>query len=401
MLNRTSDESLPQPFGDVSGAVPGARLTREQTERSAARYTTFRDQQDEAVKIGLYGEDLSAAYENPSSILLEYKAAREGEGSSFSPLLVPAKDLAWYNMDLLNRTYGFGKDFYYYAHPPVPDSPQSQAIIAAVLQEMMDRGAIIFTDHYISQAGGILEDIVSSIDSHYRLDNLGGGDIQRAGEVFVGSVNFEGVNAIREAPSLYEVYRECIERGEIRADPHNGVALAAIIEGEEAEEIWQIYETPFDELTKEHPMNAGFTKEQLLGLLANPAVTKIVHRVNSAITTMCLLVYDFDYCPWFNRQYYKRWYSEYYDSNNIAIFPGIVSDNKVRGKSYSLRLLSLASRLGARRGSNILITFECTETSGAYIPAVVALGINRGGWGKVESMADPISVTTYKVLRRV
>ena len=39
------------------------------------------------------------------------------------PLLVSAESLKWYNMDVLKAEYGYGKEYYYYAHPPVPADP--------------------------------------------------------------------------------------------------------------------------------------------------------------------------------------------------------------------------------------------------------------------------------------
>lgn len=381
----------------VSEIVQGNSIAQGQIERSLDNYEAFRNQEDEAVKIGLYGEDLEKAFKNPETILIKYKPKRKGE-ETYAPLLVPAKELVWYNMKLLTETYGEGVEIYYYAHPPIPSSEESQELIASAIRKKLDNGSIVFTDQYISQPDGILESITSKHPNLYLLENLGNGERHRTGEVFVAPITFNGVTEVKEGPPLREVYRQLVEDGELLIDENDGVALVDVIDGEDAEKIWKIYNNPFAKLTEGHPMYAGFTKEDLLGILADPEIAKIVNRVNGSITTLCFFVQDFSHCPWFNRQYYKDNYPEYYDTNNIVIFPGIVSDESAKGSAYSLPVIDLTTRLYSKRGTKGLITFECSETSAEYIPKLVTFAINHGSYGRIQPIDKPISVTEYKVL---
>jgi hypothetical protein len=388
---------LADRYGTVSEIVQGNSITQEQTKRSLDNYEAFRSQEDEAVKVGLYGEDLEKALKNPETVLVGYKPRRKGE-ETYAPLLVPAKELDWYNTKLLTETYGEGTEVYYYAHPPIPSAEESQALVADVIGQKLDNGSIVFTDQYISQPVDILESIASKHPDLYLLENLGNGEKRRTGEVFVAPITFNGVTEIKEGPPLGEVYRQLVEDGELSVDENNGVALIDVIEGEEAEKIWEIYNNPFAKLTEGHPMYAGFTKEDLLGILRDPQVAKIVNRANGSITTLCFFVQDFDHCPWFNRQYYKDNYPEYYDTNNVVIFPGIVSDENAKGSAYSLPVIDFATRLYAGRGTKGLITFECTETSAEYIPKLVTFAINHGNHGRIQPITEPVSVTEYKAL---
>ena len=135
-------------------------------------------------------------------------------------------------------------------------------------------------------------------------------------------MDFKAAEGIKTAPPITDVYRGMVECGEIEGNSDNGVSLMEKIEGEEAERIWQIYKAPFDDLSKDHPMYAGFSKAELMDILADPTVAKMVNKVDGKISTLCFFVDDFDHCPWFNKEYYKQNYPEYYDTGNILIFPG-------------------------------------------------------------------------------
>jgi hypothetical protein len=359
----------------------------------------LREEQDEAVKVGLYGEDLQRVLRNPKTVLAEYEG-KDGQPVHM-PLLVPADELKWYNMPLLRGTYGYGKDYLYFAHPFMPPDEDSKDAIADTLRKKLEEGDIIFTDQYSgSEVNPALAQLIDESDGAYTYENIGGGDVQRTGEVFVGPANFKDTQEVKESLSINEIYGQMIAKGELSANPDNGVSLVETITGPEAERIWEIYQEPFDELSKEHPMYAGFSKEELMDILADPAVAKVVNKVEGTISTLCFFVDDFDQCPWFNKEYYQERYPEYYDTKNILIFPGIVTDPKMRGNDYALAVIDLATQLYARRDSNVLVTFECTETSAVYIPTIVEMALGHSGKGKISGIEDPISVTEYKALRK-
>lgn len=82
------------------------------------------------------------------------------------------------------------------------------------------------------------------------------------------------------------------------------------------------------------------------------------------------------------------------------MFPGIVSDEAKRGNSYATELINLATKLAAKRKTNLLITFECTEISSQYIPRLVTAAINHSGDAEVEGIAEPITRINYYAITR-
>ncbi len=388
----------------VQGTVTDPNLTEEQARTSASQYDAFRNHHDESLKIGLYGEDLEKAMKDPDTTFLVCKDKGRKNEEMHLPLLVPAEKLDWYNMHLLKITYGEDTEFLYYAHPPIPEDDKSKEIVIKTIREKLDSGAIIITDNYKDQPN-ILEKLNKELGDDpneiaYQTENLGGGELERGVEVFAGTVEFKDVSDSKTAPSVFDVYHQKIESGEFEANPQNGASLAEIIEKSDAERLWQIYKNPFDELGAEHPTLAGFSKEQFMDLMHDPEVVKIVNRVDGRISTLAMFVQDFDHCPWFNKDYYKENYPEYYDTENILIFPGIVSDENMRGHNYSMDVIKLATKMFAERGSNVLITFECTETSAQYVPKIVKTALETSGVAKVSTIDKPISMIEYTALRK-
>jgi hypothetical protein len=384
----------------VRGVGAGIPSSEEEIANSVAIYEALRDSRDEAVKIGLYGEDLQRVLQNAHTVSVHY-ANPKGEAVQM-PLLVPAAELKWYNMDLLRATYGYGKEYLYYAHPLIPNDEVSGEAIEKTLDRKLSEGAIIFTDQYLGDTdSNALNAIAENSQGKFSIESIGGGDVQRTGEVFVGPTTFTEAGEIKKAPSISEVYKQMIASGELATEIEDGVSLVDVIDGKEAERIWEIYQEPFDELSKEHPMYAGFSRDELMDILSDPEVAKMVNKVDGKISTLCFFVDNFDHCPWFNKTYYQERYPEYYDTDNVVIFPGIVTDPQMRGNDYAMQVIDLATQLYSRRGSDILVTFECTETSAIYIPTIVETAIGHSGKGKITGLEQPISVTEYKALRKV
>ncbi len=367
----------------------------EPAKQAAKAYEAYRDAHDEAVKIGLYGEDLESAFRNPDTVFTDF-TMENGERLPM-PLLVPIESLEWYNIDVLRRHYGENHQFYYFAHPPLPADPEAVKTIQTSIKEKVDQGAIIITDQYLS--GGDDQSILELGDG-YPLETMGEKDSPKKNDVFAGRTSFEGADSVKQARPLYEVYRQAVASGEIRFNPETGVAMVDVFDEAAAEKIWEMYEAPFAELGADDPSPAGYDKETLLQLLKDPAVAKVVYREEGQVLSLCFFVQDFDLCPWFNKEFYQREYPEYYQTGNVVIFPGIVSDMRKRGASYSGQVIDLAMNLYSKRGSKALMTFECTEVSTRYIPRIVERAVNNSGVGTVAGLDRPISTTIYKVLRR-
>lgn len=387
----------------ITGEFTEATLTPEQIKNSIQRYNKYRETEDQAIKIGLYGIDLENAMNDHKTTFLAYEDTQEEQ--IFMPLFVPVEKLEWYNAELLRRKYGTS-ELLYFAHPILPNDPQSLDVARESFRDKLNQGAVIFFDYYQElpenmEPHPIFNEVVGNLGNSYVSESLGEGDIQRKADVFIGRVDFHGVNEIKKAPPLSEVYKMAVAKGEIEHDSQNGASLLEVIDDVDADRIWEVYEKPFDILGAEHPTRAGFDKATLLEILKDPEVAKIINRVDGQITSLCFFVQDFDQCDWFNKKYYEDKFPEYYQTNNILLFPGIVSDEKLKGSSYSGRLIDLAVRLFAMRGSNALISFECTEISATYIPKIVTRIINNSGVGTVSELDKVVSSMTYKAIQKV
>lgn len=359
-------------------------------------YSSYRNENDQGIRLGIFDEDLTEALKNPNTITIETQADN-GEVSS-QPLLVPIDSLEWWNAEIIKDKYGADTKAYVYVHPKIYATNRTQ--VEAILNDVLVGGTVIVTDLYDDDTDSPIAQIVDRAKSGEFSIEAFGGDTESRVDVFVGHVAVNGGVGVREAPSLYDVYQQSLESGQETQASENGPSLAATIEGEEAEEIWKIYENPFEDLGRDDPTLAGFNKEQLMDILTDPDVIKVVNRVNGEITTMCIFLQNCDKAPWFNKHYYEREYPDYYRTNNILMFPGIVSDEDKRGNKYAMDVINLANRLLARRGSDFLVTFECTEVSSTYIPKIVEGAVNSSGVTNITGLDTPKTVINYYAIKK-
>src|SRR3990167_9969307 len=155
---------------ETNVALDGSKLTPEEVDDSIAVYSAYRDENDEAVKIGLYGEDLEQALLNPDTVLTSYETA-DGKTVKVS-LLVPAEGLEWYNLSLLRSVYGQDTPLYYYAHPPISEKPELRADFTNALKAELDKGSVIFMDQYHQDGAVRVENLQSIVGEDYRFQSL-------------------------------------------------------------------------------------------------------------------------------------------------------------------------------------------------------------------------------------
>lgn len=385
----------------VIDIASGQSLTPEQLQASQRAYEAFHDATDEAVHISLFGDDVQTALENPETTLVQYED--EAGQRVFMPLLVPAGALEWKNPGIVSDAPD--TTFLVYTHPQIPDDEQSQKQIQDALQAKLDEGAQILVDQYAGRTG-----VEADFPDGYVLEHIGGkeGEYGKT-DLYVGELAVGGIHEPIAAPTLMETYQEAVASGAIEAQPENGVSLAETITGDEAERIWQLYKKPFDDLSATHPEHAGFSKEELIEILGDPDVIKAVNRVDGTISTLCLLLNKFEHEPWFNVGYFKKNFPKFFETDNIFMFPGIVTDEEMRGEGYALDVIDLVTKLLARRKSGATIVFECTEESTKYIPTgVVMPAVENSGVARISGITDPKdssksaprSTIEYKVLKK-
>ena len=189
-----------------------------------------------------------------------------------------------------------------------------------------------------------------------------------------------------------------VESGELASGEHDGASVVDVISGDEAERLWGIYQNPFAELGEGHALEAGFSQEVFLQILEDPNIAKVVHRVDGEVTTLMIFVTDLDYYPWFNKQYFAAKYPGALETENVLVFPGIVSDETKRGMNYSFAVVQLAAQVTNRRGSDLSIAFECNEISAQYIPSIVQAAVEIDGSAKIEGLSTPVSQLLFEAL---
>jgi hypothetical protein len=204
----------------------------------------------------------------------------------------------------------------------------------------------------------------------------------------------------KDVPSIFETYQSAVAQGDLEIDPNDGPALEDVIEGDEAERLWAIYQNPFEKLSDSHPVNSGYDKDEFLKILKSPEAVKAIYRDQGEITTLALFVNDLAHCSWLDADYYKAKYPEAIATKNHLVFPGIVTDELKRGASYSVSLIQMIVKVQAMRKTPIRISFECTDSSYKYIPRIVRYAIGRTGLGRTEGFKKPVSRFDYYALTK-
>jgi hypothetical protein len=399
----------------ITEAKAGVALTDEQAVTMAMHYEGHRDNEDGPILVGLYGEDLVAATRDLGTIMVRYSVESQEE-PVYSPLLVPTENMEWYNMPFLRERFGEDTPLYCYVHPPVPNDQTSKNVVAGAVRHVLDEGAVVLFEQYRGHSPldsnnwvpqdiqGQSEDGVAHFQNDgqtYDLEAMSTAKVEKRSDIFVGEVNFHDIDTVSARSAIFDVYKEAVEAGEIDEDPQNGPILEQVMTEDDAQRVWDIYEKPFERLSKGNPVLAGFDEESLKALMLNPDVIKIVNRVEGEITTVGIFTQKFEHCPWFNGEYFKREYPEYYETGNILMCPSIVTDESRRGAVYSWSLVKRLAETLVKRGSNILLAFECTEISTRYIPEkVVKRGAQASGAAEVTGFDNPTAVIEYKALRK-
>lgn len=354
------------------------------------------------LRVGVFGEELETVAANPETIsIMGIKGATERR----MPVLAPIGSLEWFNFDLMKRIYGSNnEDVMVYLHPEVSTLEESEKAKQAI-SKVLDSGGVIIGDLYADDNNSPLRSIIKDAKDNpdYEITRFGTLEQPSAAYFYNGEVKFAGVKKVSKAEPISETYSRLISygiEGMEKPNPDNGPDLMAVIDGQEADEIWRLYKKPFEELGVNDPIFAGFDEETLKEILKDPNTTKIVNRVNGKISTLLMFVDDFNKVPWFDPVKYKEKYPEYFDTNNILIFPGIVTDKEMRGMNYAQSTIDFALKLYAARGSNAIITFECTQISSTYIPELVAGVINNSGIATIEGVEEPVGSIEYFGIRK-
>jgi hypothetical protein len=374
------------------------RNSVDQTELNKSRlnsiveYEEFRKQDNEALCIGLFREDLERAFSDERTLF--YEGITEKGEKIYNPVLVHTETLEWWNNDLLDELYS-SRDVYVYTHPK-RSSDSDDEKITKVLEAAARDGFVIATEKYKSDETSPIAKFIKKYNDEKpgSVTTFGDSELPSSVDFFVTEVNFHGAET-KASPSIFTVYEQMIEDGLVIPNDENGVSIAREITGEEANKIWQLYKSPFDNLGKNDPTKAGYSEEMLMELLSDPNVLKVVNRSEGEIITLLLLLDNLSDAPWFNENYYKTTYPEFYETGNIVLSPCVVTDEEKQGNDYAIDTLDFMARIYARRGSNTILSFECTQISTQYVPAISRYVLEKTGLLSLSSLDEPIGTIEY------
>jgi hypothetical protein len=364
----------------------------ESMHNSIREYEEYRKDDNDALCIGLFREDLERAFADDRTMF--YKSTTEEGEIVQNPVLVHVDTLEWWNKDLFNEIYP-SKNVFIYTHPKRSNEEDDEKI-TSLLEEAINLGFVIATERYKSDETSPIAKFIKkySDEKPGSVTAFGDSELPSSVDYFATEVYFNGAET-KVSPSIFTVYEQMIEEGLALRDDNNGVSIAREINGEEANKIWQLYQIPFDNLGKNDPTKAGYSEEMLLELLSDPNVLKVVNRSDGEITTLLLLLDKLSDAPWFNENYYKNTYPEFYETGNIVLSPCIVTDEEKQGNDYAIDTLDFMARIYARRGSNTVLSFECTQISTQYVPAISRYVLEKTGLLSLSSLEEPIGTIQY------
>ena len=371
--------------------------------RSVFVYRSLFDELASPQRLGLSEEDLLTAWPADEAVTATY---RMGDHQVDLPLLVPVDRLHWYNAEFFRDVYGPDRPVQYYTHVPVErdDVSGGESAIGAIAREV-ERGTVIITDGYARDGG---ESEFDGWASHLSLagipdvevQTLRGANAEGVLNQFVGIADFDGGRHFAVGPSCHEQFLRARRQGLLAESVDNGVEVVESITGAEAEQLWAIYEGPFDALSGGHALRAGFDRRAFMEAMGDPDVVKMVRRAAGDVTTLCLFVADLKQCPWLSPTFYEEHYGDAFRTDNVFVFTGMVSDETRRGSAYASTLIHTLAEILRLRGTSCVITFECNSVSSQYIPRIVTDSTNETGIAVMSGLEAPASSLAFKAIFR-
>jgi hypothetical protein len=351
----------------------------ESIEGSVSFYRSLTKDSELPQHLGLVGDDIFESLRGPDVLKISY--TDKSGNTLYLPLLVPIKNLSWYNKDYFEANFG-KKNIYYFGHS-IEDSTEDDPRIAAI-GDVINDGSIVIFDSLRTNTGIVIDslaDLFGDIPQGIVVKELEGADGPSFLNQYEGVIIFNGDLEPKfvRSKSVFETYKDSVESGIFKDIELSGIGMVDVIEGDEAERFWDIYRAPFKRIGSKHPIDAGFDHDSFIDLLQDPNVIKCVHRSDGLITALSLYVTDLDKCPWLNKEYYADSYKDAYETNNLFISLGIVGNESVRTSKKSMQMSRFVMRLLSERKSSIVFAFECNDVSATYIPKIVSFGINHSG----------------------
>jgi hypothetical protein len=160
--------------------------------------------------------------------------------------------------------------------------------------------------------------------------------------------------------------RSAPEAGE-RSSGRVTITRVAVVDGELAEQMWEFYRGNFEPLTSRAILQHLFTRDEILGELANPKITKIIAWSGGEPVGLGLVTADLESVPQVSPDFLRVRYPEHAARGAIHYGIMVVVAPSYRGRTLSARLSLELWRLAAEdRGVLVfdVCNFNRTELAG-------------------------------------
>lgn len=95
------------------------------------------------------------------------------------------------------------------------------------------------------------------------------------------------------------------------SEPHRVTHQLTVVHGEGLEEAWEVYESSFEELKRNHPCRQSLHRIEFDEFMANTEVTKLFVKEDGELVAGSLFTKNFALVPWISPQYYDEHFPEY------------------------------------------------------------------------------------------
>lgn len=332
--------------------------------------------------VGLTLEDFQEALADPGTISVEDKDGRV-------PILVPTKKLYWYNQEFLEREFGDAQSYIFVGSEFTDEIKEN-------IRGVISAGSVVLLAEFDGKTkSDKISEEISDEETKVKSQKLRAFINQ-----YIGLVSFEGSEDSFETASSYrDTYLGAVEDGDIEQNENINVSIEEVIDDDQIDRLWEVYRAPFKDISTESPISAGYDEEGFKRAMKDPSVVKVVNKDKGVITTLALFETTLDEASWLNPEFYKKEYKDALETGNLLLFTGIVSDEEMRGSSYSADVINMLLKVASIRGQKQVITFECNEVSSDYLPKIVDSTINGSDIARVTGLDKEVSRVVYHALQ--
>lgn len=356
----------------IGGVVAGYKWAKNKISHSSASeavvdtnkmtgdYLEYVDDWQTSPQVeGLMPEETAAALRDPRTVTINVNPPNESP--RIVPFAVPLEYASWLNQKFLTSKGFDAATVYYAALPQAAMHTIESSSVAKSLDELRQNGATgLIVDYPESTT------IAPALSEQHQVD-----DLMTSAGTPAAIYHYQGLlNVHAETTESYQIGRN------VRLLSKQKIA-------EDFDQLWDIYESRFQDLVDDHPILGMIPKEELLEtFLADGCAVSAYYDESNAIKAVGYIVDDIKLCPWLN----KEWATAAKGEAPWVYFPGIAAAKDAPQLAGVAIMKQLTKETIAKypTSPDVLLTFECTNISKQYIPKLVQLSMKSTGMARFE-----------------